>query len=381
MTDLSRKRLRDALPVRREPHWQRLAEGAYLGFRRGPETWIVRFRGRDGKQQYNALHGVPAHDFDEAKKRAEEWLTQMGAAGVRSTRRSTVRKALEAYMADLVRHGRQAAAAAAEARYRLVVWEDPLADIPLDRLTRNDVLEWRDRLRQGREPRSVNRYTRWVTSGLNKAVDLGHTGNPRAWRLQRLADEREDEGTAIFLAPTQRKALIAAASLQASDLLRALELTGARPHELANAKVQDFDGETLKLAHRKGHPPKLRVRHVVLSREGIAHFRRLAADRNPRAYLCTEDGERPWIPQNWSREVRAAIAKHNEEALPAERLPPGIGAYAFRHARISELLQLHGVDPLTVAQQTGTSLQMIEKTYLKFIPSAMRAKLAAVREA
>jgi hypothetical protein len=47
-------------------------------------------------------------------------------------------------------------------------------------------------------------------------------------------------------------------------------------------------------------------------------------------------------------------------------------AYAFRHARISELLQIHGVDPLTVAGQTGTSLAMIEKAYLRFIPSAMR---------
>jgi hypothetical protein len=29
------------------------------------------------------------------------------------------------------------------------------------------------------------------------------------------------------------------------------------------------------------------------------------------------------------------------------------GAYGFRHARISELLQLHNVDPLTVAMQMG----------------------------
>jgi hypothetical protein len=38
------------------------------------------------------------------------------------------------------------------------------------------------------------------------------------------------------------------------------------------------------------------------------------------------------------------------------------------------------VDPLTVAAQTGTSLAMIEKAYLKFIPSAMVEKLAAVKE-
>jgi hypothetical protein len=48
-------------------------------------------------------------------------------------------------------------------------------------------------------------------------------------------------------------------------------------------------------------------------------------------------------------------------------------------ARISELLQVHGVDPLTVAAQTGTSLAMIEKAYLRFIPSAMREKLAHIK--
>jgi integrase len=380
MADLSRKKLRDALPVRREPHWQRLAEGAYLGFRRGPDTWIARYRGRDGRQQFHALAGVLPNDYDEAKRRAEEWLVQMGAAGVRSAQGSTVRTALEAYMGDLIRHGRDGTADNAETRYRTTVWGDPLADIPLGQLTRNDVLDWRDRIREGREPRTVNRYVRWVTGGLNRALELGHVGNPRTWKLKRLADEREDEGTAVFLTPPQRKALLAAASLHACDFFRGLELTGARPGELAKAKVEDFDGEQLKLAHRKGNPPRLRVRHVVLSEEGIAHFRRAARDKHPQAYLFTEDGERAWEGYTWAREIRAAIARHNEGASDANRLPLGLGAYVFRHARISELLQVYGIDPLTVAMQTGTSLQMIENTYLKFIPSAMREKLAAVRE-
>jgi integrase len=47
-----------------------------------------------------------------------------------------------------------------------------------------------------------------------------------------------------------------------------LELTGARPSELAGSTVHDFDGETLRLKHRKGKSSKLRVRQVVLSVEG-----------------------------------------------------------------------------------------------------------------
>ena len=81
----------------------------------------------------------------------------------------------------------------------------------------------------------------------------------------------------------------------------------------------------------------------------------------------------------------AAIAAYNTEAAkqdpPKEPLPIEASAYSFRHARISELLQIHSVDPLTVAAQTGTSLVMIEKAYLRFIPHAMREKLAGIKGA
>jgi hypothetical protein len=64
-----------------------------------------------------------------------------------------------------------------------------------------------------------------------------------------------------------------------------------------------------------------------------------------------------------------------------EKIPQDASAYSLRHSRISELLQIYNIDPLTVAQQTGTSVAMLEKTYFKFIPSAIRAKLAAVKDA
>jgi hypothetical protein len=79
--------------------------------------------------------------------------------------------------------------------------------------------------------------------------------------------------------------------------------------------------------------------------------------------------------------VRAAIDRHNESAKEGEvKIPEDASAYSLRHARISEVLQVHGIDPITVASQTGTSVAMLERTYFKFIPSAMRAKLAAIKD-
>ncbi len=79
--------------------------------------------------------------------------------------------------------------------------------------------------------------------------------------------------------------------------------------------------------------------------------------------------------------MRAAINRHNESAKEGEvKIPEDVSAYSLRHARISELLQVHGIDPITVASQTGTSVAILEMTYFKFMPSAMRAKLAAIKD-
>ena len=110
-------------------------------------------------------------------------------------------------------------------------------------------------------------------------------------------------------------------------------------------------------------------------------FRQQVADKLPDTFLFTEDGEQPWRRHIWAREVRAAVTAVNEEARGKSRIPAGVGAYSFRHARISELFQIHGIDPLTVAQQTGTSIAMIEKAYMRFIPAALQQKLEAVKEA
>jgi integrase len=384
LADLSRKRDRDRLHARREPYWQRLAAGAYLGFRRGPDTWVARSRGRDDKQQYQSLgEGL---EFDEAKQRAEQWLSQLTGSPVRSVKRCTVASALETYAEDLRRHGRVQAADKAEGQFRTALgfdrtaeaYTDPLASLQLEEATQDDFLDWRDRLRSERLPRTVNRYVRALTAGLNRAHRLGHVGNPAAWQMDALPDNDEAE-TAVFLSPVQRQGLIEAASPEAAAFLRGLEFSGARPKELAEATVADFDGQCIKLSHQKGRPPKLRSRYVVLDEDGVAFFKSQAKGKTVAAKLFTTVEGRPWRRDLWAQEVRSAIASHNKTARASARIPTEASAYSFRHARISELLQVYGVDPLTVAAQTGTSLRMIERAYFKFIRSAMLDKLANLK--
>lgn len=254
-----------------------------------------------------------------------------------------------------------------------MTYRDPLAHQSLEGATRDDFIELRSRLCVGRLPRTVNRLMRAICAGLSRANKLGHLGNPSAWRIESMSDDGENE-TAVFLTPAQRKGLREAASVDAAVFLYGLELSGGRPKEVAEAVVQDFDDDRLKLSHRKGRPPKLRSRYVVLDDDGIALLKAQSKGKSSMGLLFTREGQ-PWRRHTWAEAVRKAITAHNAKAQEVTHIPTTATAYSFRHARISELLQVYGVDPITVAAQTGTSLKMIERTYFKFIQSAMREKL------
>jgi len=379
MANLATKTARLRLKKRREPHWQRLTKGSYLGFRRSSDTWIARFMNREGKRVFHALRD--AANYDEAKRQAEAWCASMGSSAVRSGVRGTVRDALETYIKLLREQGRDATADNALDRCLLILWSDPLADLKLEDMTRQDMREWRERLRDGRQNRSVNRHVRSIVAGLNKAHREGHIGNPEAWRIEPLADDLEESGdSAIFLTLSQRESIMSAASTPCEMFLKAIEYTGARPGEIAVATAGDVDKKegAITLRHKKGRPAKIRARTVYLSGAGAVFFKKLAKGKLPPAPLLLDPEKRPWGRHKWADEIQLAIAKHNKKAKGNKRIPKGASAYSFRHARISELLQVHGIDPVTVAQQTGTSLRMIEKYYFKFIAPALKAKLAAI---
>jgi|HubBroStandDraft_1064217.scaffolds.fasta_scaffold65487_1 integrase len=386
MTVITSKTARAKLTPRRAPYWTQLGRGAYLGFRRsasGAGTWHARYRDRNGDQHYQSLGEV--EEFADAKARAERWLAQASHGARRAPSRGTVRSALTAYILHLRSIGRRKAARDAGKRFHLTVPKsDPFGVMRLEEVTKEDVEAWRDRLRKGRLPRTVNRNVRNVVAGLNLAVtERGHIGNREAWKLVHLVDEGE-ENVAVFLTTDQRDRIIAAATKPLANLLTGYTHTGARPSELAKATVGDFDpkGGTVTLRHHKGRGGKLRARAVMLSDAGAAFFKTQARGKLPQAPLISNDVGGHWTDQQWCAGIERTIKAVNDKAKkPAQRIPKGASAYSFRHTRISELLQIYGVDPLTVAQQTGTGLNMIEKYYFKFISSSMRDKLNAVKSA
>jgi hypothetical protein len=111
-------------------------------------------------------------------------------------------------------------------------------------------------------------------------------------------------------------------------------------------------------------------------------IRRSHRQRLPQALLIANEDSGHFTDQEWCGEIARAIAAANKTAKkPEQKIPAGASSYSFRHTRISDLLQVYGIEPLTTAQQTGTSIAMIEKFYFKFISSSVRDKLNAVKSA
>jgi integrase len=383
--DIVTKVGRSKLDERQEPYWHPLGEGSAVGYRqKAGGSWVARWRDRSGKRHYSALGSHP--DFNAARDAAMEWVRQMSSGSRRApTARGTVRDALAAYLRHLRSIGRSATALEAGRRFRLTVPRgSEFGSMLLKDVTREDADRWRDGLKKGRANRSIQRQFRALRAALNYAVEhAGHIGNPKAWKLQQLLDDEEAD-TPVFLTEEQRELLIAAAPPALAALLTGFTHTGARPSELARATVADFDpiGGTVALSHHKGRGGKVRSRAAQLDDDGIKFFKEQTRGKLPKAPLISNAAGAHWTKARWCRGIADAITTANKAAKkPAQRIPAGASAYSFRHTRISELLQLYGIDPLTTAQQTGTSIAMIEKFYYKFIASSMREKLNAVKQA
>lgn len=144
--DLSKVGDRGRLKAQREPHWQRLHAGCFLGFRPskrgGKGSWIARAYDEDsGKYRLKALGDFGALTGNEvfiAAKRAAEAFAQLVEAGgeVRATV-ETVADACRVYAQDRPE---------ADARFKRYVYGDTLAKVKLAKLRRHHVQEWRERL-------------------------------------------------------------------------------------------------------------------------------------------------------------------------------------------------------------------------------------------
>lgn len=361
---------RGKLKVRRDPYWQRISHGLFVGFRKMSDdragTWVIRYRDENGaqlRQPLGALEQFPAFErFDKATIAAQKWLSHITLGG--SPKYSTVMDACDSYVQKIRQLKGDTAAADLAARYRRWVLDDPIHRIDIAKLTSEQVSAFRQRLVSApiraskagntrvRSKDTVNRDMAAVRAALNMAFEDGKTTTNLAWRKPLAAFKNVSKRRDIYLDREQRKRLVQASPHDLARFLRGLSMLPLRPGALAALTIADLDTRVGVL--KIGADKTGKDRHLKLP-PAITEFLTAAAESRPQEapLLAREDGH-AWNKDAWKKPLKAAAA--------VAQLPASTIAYALRHSAISDLVH-GGLDLLTVAQISGTSVAMIERHY------------------
>ena len=261
--DLSRVKEREALRLQREPHWQRIRPGCFLGFRpsarEGVGTWIARAYDEDHRcyrlKALGDFGALPGRDrFTAAKREAEGFVALVETGGRIEELVETVEDACRRYAKSNPD---------AVGRFKRHIYSDPVAKLKLAKLRRHHLQEWRHRLSEKpalvtrrkkgpqttrpRAPSSINRDMAVLRAALNKILAPGAPGTEAAWQEALKAIRNADRQRTLFLDRDQRRALLANVEPEAEPFVRALCLLPLRPGAVANLTVADFDQRTSEL--------------------------------------------------------------------------------------------------------------------------------------
>ena len=362
---------RAKLKPRREPYWHRVSKGSYVGFRKltadTSGTWLARaLLETTGKQAYKPLGDfadLPDHQrFDAAAKAASEWFEHLGRGGSASS--TSISVVCNRYVAHLRSTKTDRAADDAAARFAsYVLNHERLAETEVSKLTPLQVEQWRQALKTApvrsgrnrdklRSDSTLNRDMTCFRAALNLAYADGLVTSDFAWRSKLVPVKNADRRRELYLDRAQRRSFIEKAAPDLSAFLRGLALLPLRPGALAGLTAGDFDKrlQVLKIGKDKhGQDRKIKLPPATAQL-----FEQASKDKLPTAPLLARADGKAWDKDAWKGPVK--------DAVTAAKLPANTTAYTMRHSVISDLVH-DGLDLLTVAQISGTSVAMIEKHY------------------
>jgi len=362
---------REALAPRRDPYWQRLTPGCYLGVRRmaaGSEgTWIARAvdetTGKKPTKPLGEFAELPGHQrYAAAKAAAEDWFTHLGKGG--SAASTTVKDVCDRYVTHLKATKTAKAADDADKRFKAYVLNDArLASTEVGKLNPAIIEKWRKALQakpttsggnrgQVRTPSTLNRDMSCFRAALNLAYLDGLLTSDFAWRAKMRPLKNVDKRRELYLDKDQRRKFVEAAAPDLALFLKGLSLLPLRPGALSHLTVASFDKRLGVLSigkDKSGHD-----RNLKLPKKTSKFFEDASKDKLPGAPLLARADGQAWNKDAWKWPVKAAVE--------AGELPEGTTAYTLRHSTITDLVH-GGLDLLTVGQISGTSVRMIEKNY------------------
>ena len=389
---LDTRSARSKLAQRREPYWRAIAGGLSLGYRKGASggTWIARHYSKTSGRRYQSIgaaddltdaDGVHVRDFGQAQDVARKWLGDL-ARQDRGLRLGpyTVACAVEDYLAGLENDGRDPHSIT-DTRRRIEAFILPaLGNLDVGTLTPDKLRAWRDGLAKrrsrwkhstvedGQRARraSANRIWSILRAALNHAFRNGKAESDSAWRRVKPLGNA-NAARVRYLTVAEAGRLINACDPDFRLLAQAALTTGARYSELVRLTASDFnaDAGTISISRSKSG----KARHIVLTTEGAALFRRLCAGRHGGDLLFRRADGSAWGAGDQWRPMRAACA--------VAKIDPVIGFHGLRHTWAS-LSVMAGMPLMVVARNLGhADTRMVEAHYGHLSPSYVAAAVRA----
>ena len=365
------------LPIAKKPIFVRIGHGISLGYRRNQTagTWVLKVS--DGKGGARTSSVGTADDFDDAngisilnywqaqdlaKKKADSSSDALTAPIL------TIRMAAETYLDVLTGQNPRTAA---DTRGRLEKHFLPkFGSQPVTSLTKTKLDGWLTAMIKSsddpevvrRSKDSANRVLTMVKALLNHAMHdpANQLTDDNAWRLVKpyhgVSKPRDIRYTAVEVS----KLIQSAADQETANIIKGCYLTGARYGELAEARVGQFDAKAGSLKISSG---KTGGRNIILQSSAISFFDAITSERISEEFIFVRSDGSRWKRSDQTRPIKDALRKAG--------LSIDGSLYALRHTYVS--IAIEGGIPLNViAENCGTSVRMIEKTYAKILAENRR---------
>ena len=381
--DLSKVKERDALGRRREPYWQRIRPGCFLGYRpskrEGAGTWIARAYDQDLRSYRLKALGdfgtfAGRDRFIQAKEEAETFASSVESGGQPDEKTETVEEACRHYATSR---------ADAKGRFARCVYSDPIAKVKLSKLRRHQLLAWRKRLEEKpaqvtrrktgeqvtrkRAPSSINRDMSVLRAALNSVLAPGMPNTEAAWQEALKAIRHADRQRTLYLDRDERRSLLNQICEEAEPFVRLLCYLPLRPGAVAQLVASDFDSRTSELSI--GRDKSGKPRRILLPAAVANLLREQVTGKHPDAPLLARANGRAWNKETWKKPIATAVTLAG--------LPNGATAYTLRHSTITDLVN-EGLPLLAVAQISDTSAEMIERHYGHLSRPAAASALATL---
>jgi integrase len=365
------------LPVAKKPVFVRIGPGISLGYRRNQTagTWVLRVADGQGGARTAAIGFADDHDAADGQKVLHYWQAQDRAkaaaraeSGVPGSQPPTVRPVAETYLQWLTaKNGRTAADTRGRLEKHFLL---KFGDRPVTSLTKTILDAWlasmvvksddAERVRQSKD--SANRVLSMVKALLNHAIRDPAYGliDDSAWRLVRPFHGVSKPRDIRYTDEEVRRLVDMAADQAVARLLTGAFLTGARYGELVGARVAQFDARAKTLRVNVG---KTGARTIILQSSAADFLSKIAEVRDPQDFLFVRSNGSQWKKSDQTRPIKDAL---KSAGLSAEG-----SIYALRHTYISRAIE-GGVPLNIIADNCGTSVRMIEKTYAKILSEKRR---------